>query len=165
MRDSLNLKCNIRRIIPVAMLLWMVYLSIAFSEEIQNIKGPIEIKAEELTLYREKNRAVFIKDVHVLVKDKELKIDCDRLEVYYGKKGGVVKLIARKNVVIRHKERVLKADTAVYHRKDELIVLKGSPVYRDKKGELKGEIIKYYVRTGVLKISDVSGKVESRGGE
>jgi len=84
----------------------------------------------------------------VTLKKENMTLTSDHLVVYYDTVDkGVREIVAQGNVVVRQEGRVALANKAVYHSKEEKIVLTGEPRIIENENQLGGERIMLFIRS------------------
>jgi lipopolysaccharide export system protein LptA len=84
----------------------------------------------------------------VTLKKENMTLTSDELVVYYDDVDKAVREIeAQGNVVVRQEGRVALANKAVYHSKEEKIVLTGEPRIIENENQLGGERITMFMRS------------------
>lgn len=109
-------------------------------------REPIVVTSDRMEADELGNTVTFISNV--ILKKETLTLTSDHLVVYYdtGTKG-VREIEAQGNVVVRQEGRVAMADTAVYHSKEEKLVLTGNPRIIENENQLGGERITLFMRS------------------
>jgi lipopolysaccharide export system protein LptA len=126
---------------------------------------PTNIKADSMKVIQEKNITVFSGNVHV-VRGKTI-INCDELTVHHKKtqdknptpgKNSFESIEASGNVKIKMEEKTAQAEKAVYHSKEEILVLSGGrPEINDSGNKITGDSITYHINTGIMEVEKKSG--------
>lgn len=85
----------------------------------------------------------------VTLKKEGMTLTTDHLVVYYDEANkGVSEIEAAGSVVVRQDGRVALANKAVYHSREEKIVLTGEPRIVENENQLGGERITLFMRSG-----------------
>jgi lipopolysaccharide export system protein LptA len=109
-------------------------------------REPIVVTSDRMEADELGNTVMFIGDV--TLKKENMTLTTDHLVVYYDAVDkGVREIEAQGNVVVRQEGRVALANKAVYHSKEEKIVLTGNPRIIENENQLGGERITMFMRS------------------
>jgi lipopolysaccharide export system protein LptA len=109
-------------------------------------REPIVVTSDRMEADELGNTVTFIGGV--TLKKENMTLTSDRLVVYYDAVNkGVREIEAQGNVVVRQEGRVALAHKAVYHSKEEKIVLTGEPRIIENENQLGGESITMFMRS------------------
>ena len=131
---------------------------------------PIDIVSDRLDAYREKDLVQF--SGNVVATQGERVIKSDTLELYFKKKaegnasaagdaakaGDVDRIVAKGNVRITEKERIVTGEQAVFHNDEQQIVVTGNPVMREGNNVVTGDRV-------VVLLNENRGVVEGTTGK
>ena len=168
-----------KRFIPILILAAMVILVAQGSLWGQDnrskwLKGsdnkPIDIVSDRLDAYREKDLVQF--SGNVVATQGERVIKSDTLELYFKKKaegiasaagdaakaGDVDRIVAKGNVRITEKERIVTGEQAVFQNDEQRIVVTGNPVMREGNNVVTGDRV-------VVLLNENRGVVEGTTGK
>lgn len=131
---------------------------------------PVNIKADSMKLIQEKNISVFSGNVTV-IKGKTT-ITCNELIVHYKNSQSDNKnpdrnsfdtIEAKGDVRIQMDDKKAKAEKAVFHSEDEILVLSGGrPEIIELGNKITGDTITYFIKTGVMEFgTSSSSQVEA----
>lgn len=84
---------------------------------------------------------------NVIVVDPRVRMECDKLHVFFDENQAVESLVAQGNVVIIQENREATCGRAVYTAADGAIVMTQSPALVRERDRLEGEEIRIYVDT------------------
>jgi lipopolysaccharide export system protein LptA len=109
-------------------------------------REPIVVTSDRMEADELGNTVTFIGGV--TLKKENMTLTTDHLVVYYDAVNkGVREIEAQGNVVVRQEGRVALANKAVYHSKEEKIVLTGEPRIIENENQLGGERITMFMRS------------------
>ena len=168
-----------KRFIPILILAAMVLLAAqgplwGQDNRSKLLKGaeskPIEIVSDRLDAYKEKNLVQF--SGNVVATQGERVIQSDTLQVYFKKKaegqgaaagdaakaGDIDRIVAKGNVRITEKERIVTGEQAVFHSDEQRIVVTGNPVMREGNNVISGDRV-------VVLLDENRGVVEGTTGK
>jgi lipopolysaccharide export system protein LptA len=131
---------------------------------------PIEIVSDRLDAYREKDLVQFSGNV-VATQDERV-IQSDTLQLYFKKKadgpaaaagdaakaGDIDRIVAKGNVRITEKDRIVTGEQAVFHSDEQRIVVTGNPVMREGNNVIAGDRV-------VVLLNENRGVVEGTTGK
>jgi len=131
---------------------------------------PIDVVSDRLDAYREKDLVQF--SGSVVATQGDVVIKSDTLELYFKKKaeggapaagdaakaGDVDRIVAKGNVRITEKERIVTGEQAVFHNDDQRIVVTGNPVMREGSNVVTGDRV-------VVLLNENRGVVEGATGK
>lgn len=117
-------------------------------EEVRPLKGPVQIRSDQLTVQQKERLAVFSGNV-VAVQD-DLTIRCEQLTVTYAaendpkaKSGEIVRMLFSGSVFIGQKRREGHCDKAEFDRVAGRITCTGNPWVVEGENRIEGEQIEY----------------------
>jgi lipopolysaccharide export system protein LptA len=168
-----------KRFIPILILAAMVLLAAlgplwGQDNRSKLLKGgeskPIEIVSDRLDAYKEKDLVQF--SGNVVATQGERVIQSDTLQVYFKKKaegqgaaagdaakaGDIDRIVAKGNVRITEKERIVTGEQAVFHSDEQRIVVTGNPVMREGNNVISGDRV-------VVLLDENRGVVEGTTGK
>jgi len=168
-----------KRFIPILVLAAMVLLAAqgplwGQDKRSKLMKGgenkPIEIVSDRLDAYREKDLIQFSGNVVATQGDRVIKSDA--LELYFKKKaegagaaagdaakaGDIDRIVAKGNVRITEKERIVTGEQAVFLSDEQRIVVTGNPVMREGNNVIAGDRV-------VVHLNENRGVVEGTTGK
>ena len=168
-----------KRFIPILILAAMVILASqgplwGQDNRSKLLKGsdnkPIDIVSARLDAYREKDLVQF--SGNVVATQGERVIKSDTLELYFKKKaegnasaagdaakaGDVDRIVAKGNVRITEKERIVTGELAVFQNDEQRIVVTGNPVMREGNNVVTGDRV-------VVLLNENRGVVEGTTGK
>lgn len=168
-----------KRFIPILILAVMVLLAAQGplwgqdnrSKWLKGAEGkPIDIVSDRLDAYREKDLVQFTGNV--VATQGERVIKSDTLHLYFKKKaegkgaaagnaakaGDIDRIVAKGNVRITEKERIVTGDQAVFHNDEQRIVVTGNPVMREGNNVVTGDRV-------VVLLNENRGVVEGATGK
>lgn len=167
-----------KRFIPILILAAMVILASQgplWGQDNRSkwLKGsdnkPIDIVSDRLDAYREKDLVRF--SGNVVATQGERVIKSDTLELYFKKKaegnasaadaakaGDVDRIVAKGNVRITEKERIVTGEQAVFQNDEQRIVVTGNPVMREGNNVVTGDRV-------VVLLNENRGVVEGTTGK
>jgi lipopolysaccharide export system protein LptA len=129
----------------VAALFLMAAAPVPVAREKGN-REPIVVTSDRMEADELGKTVTFIGDV--TLKKENMTLTSDELVVYYDDVDKAVREIeAQGNVVVRQEGRVALANKAVYHSKEEKIVLTGEPRIIENENQLGGERITMFMRS------------------
>ncbi len=131
---------------------------------------PIEVVSDRLDAYKEKDLVQFSGNVVATQGDRVIK--SDTLMLYFAKKeegrpaaggnapkaGDIDRIIAKGNVRITEKDRIVTGEQAVFTNADQRIVVTGSPVLREGSNVISGDRV-------VVLLNENRGVVEGTAGK
>ena len=131
---------------------------------------PIDIVSDRLDAYREKDLVQFSGNVVATQGDRVIK--SDTLELYFKKKaegtapaagdaakaGDIDRIVAKGNVRITEKERIVTGEQAVFLNDEQRIVVTGNPVMREGNNVITGDRV-------VVLLNENRGIVEGNTGK
>lgn len=127
---------------------------------------PTEIESERLYIENDGERATFLFEGGVALSATNLRLDCDRLEVFasreedldapIGKFGAIQRILATGNVRIEQEERVATAGQAEVLPREEVIILTEEPTVMQAGTTVSGE---------KLTIERGRGRIQVQGSE
>jgi lipopolysaccharide export system protein LptA len=136
-----------------------------------NSKEPINITADRLDAYNDKQMAVF--SGNAVVKQADWVLKTDRLTLYYRKGAGkkertetketegtsdLERIEAKGNVLFTQKMRVASGEEAVYIQESGQIILTGNPMIRENKNKIAGCRIIMYLNEDRGTVEKCEGK-------
>ena len=168
-----------KRFIPILIMTAMVLLAVqgplwGQDKRAKLMKGgegkPIDIVSDRLDAYREKDLVQF--SGNVVATQGERVIKSDTLELYFKKKaegiasaagdaakaGDVDRIVAKGNVRITEKERIVTGEQAVFQNDEQRIVVTGNPVMREGNNVVTGDRV-------VVLLNENRGVVEGTTGK
>jgi lipopolysaccharide export system protein LptA len=166
-----------KRLIPIlAVLVFLAVQGPLWGQDKRSnlLKGggnqPIDIVSDRLDAYREKDLVQF--SGNVVATQGERVIKSDSLELYFKKKaegnapapgsaakaGDVDRIVAKGNVRITEKERVVTGEQAVFQNDEQRIVVTGNPVMREGNNVVTGDRV-------VVLLNENRGVVEGTTGK
>jgi len=152
-------------LIPLLCIIFGFSLSIQAAEnnEIQKITT---ITSDRMEMNWSKNIAIFIGNA--LLVDEDGKVEADRMEVFLvaseedENKEDIEKVIATGNVKITTPERRTKSGKAVFHKKEDILILYDNPEVWQKGTCFTGGRITFDLKKDTMIIDkDVQGSIES----
>ena len=152
-------------LIPLLCIIFGFSLSIQAAEnnEIQKIT---RITSDRMEMNWSKNIAIFIGNV--LLVDEDGRVEADRMEVFLvaseedENKEDIEKVIATGNVKITTPERRTKSGKAVFHKKEDILILYDNPEVWQKGTCFTGGRITFDLTKDTMIIDkDVQGSIES----
>ncbi|SDN22449.1 OstA-like protein [Desulfonauticus submarinus] len=146
--------CNI-------LMFFLMFQAICWAE---TNKEPIKIDSDKMVYKKEKNIVEFVGNVHVV--QGKLNLWADKIDVYLkgntnkvsldlansAQKQKIEKIIARNNVKIQQEDKFAICGKAVYWPASQKIVLELEPKLRQKKNEIKGEKIVFYLNNSSVEV-------------
>ena len=133
------------RLVSIVLLSVLSVVSKGQEKEAPAEENVTVITSEQLTFESKRNYALFEGDVSV--RDPEIDMDCDVMEVFFNEKSEIEKIIAQGAVLIQNKDMIAQAGHAVYDLKTEILTLTEDPKVAeppaDPKKVLQGGIIRY----------------------
>lgn len=133
-------------------------------------KDYIDINANLMEMFEDRKLIVF--NGEVVAKKQNINLYCDKLSVYYTespvtKKREVDFLIAEGHVKVIQTNRVATGNTAKYFKKEDKIILEGSPaILKEESGnEVRGDKITFFISENKSVVEGNRPKVIFRLGE
>jgi lipopolysaccharide export system protein LptA len=131
---------------------------------------PIEIVSDRLDAFREKDLVQFSGNVVATQGDRVIKSDA--LELYFKKKaegsgaaagdaakaGDIDRIVAKGNVHITEKERIVTGEQAVFLNDEQRIVVTGNPVMREGNNVIAGDRVVVYLNENRGVVEGTTGK-------
>jgi lipopolysaccharide transport protein LptA/LPS export ABC transporter protein LptC len=126
---------------------------------IESAKGRYNFSSDRF-FYSVKD-SVYILENEVTMKGKDMDLVCDKLHLI-NKNDEVEKVDAVGNVRLASKGAIAKSDKAVYHFKDEKVVMTGAPQVTKDKIDMGGESIIYNVNAEKFSVNKPKMRIDRR---
>ncbi|PCI51826.1 MAG: lipopolysaccharide transport periplasmic protein LptA [Alphaproteobacteria bacterium] len=119
-----------------------------------NVSKDVNISADELEADLHKDIVVFVGNV--VVSQKDLNLDSDRVTVFYQKaengKSSISRIDASGSVKLTTLTETIHATWGIYDFTDKIITLGGKVILKRKDGEIEGKRLVYNLETGLITI-------------
>lgn len=109
------------------------------------LEGPIVITSATLSADSKNNVAVF--EGSVRARSDKMKVDSEKMTVYYGDDGDIDRIDFQTNVKFINDDRVVTSRKATYFARDEKIVFTGEPMAVEGTSIITGSEIVYMLDT------------------
>lgn len=124
---------------------------------IETEKGKYRFESDSFIYFLKDN--TYILDGRVVMKGEEMNLICDKL-IVFSKEDEVEKVDAKGRVRLISKGTIAKSEKAVYHFKDDMIVLTDRPKILKDNVEMEGESIVYRLSSGKFSINKPKMRME-----
>jgi lipopolysaccharide export system protein LptA len=120
-------------------------------------RGPVNITSQRVEAEYEKRLITYIGDV--VAKHEDFTLYADRILLFLSDETkGIEKIVAKGNVRITEKERIVTGEQAVFHSDEQRIVVTGNPVMREGNNVISGDRV-------VVLLDENRGVVEGTTGK
>ena len=143
-----------------------IILGASFSAQTEEIQKITRITSDRMEMNWSKNVAIFIGNA--LLVDEDGRVEADRMEIFLvaseedENKEDIEKVIATGNVKITTPERRTKSGKAVFHKKEDILILYDNPEVWQKGTCFTGGRITFDLKKDTMIIDkDVQGSIES----
>ena len=123
-----------------------------------NEKDKIHFQSDSLLYYFQ--MSTYVLEGRVVMKGKDMHLVCDKLHVY-SKENEMERVDAIGNVRLVSKGTLAKSEKAVYHFKDEVVTMTGSPNVTKDKVRMDGESIGYNLNEGKFSVHKPKMRMEN----
>lgn len=119
-----------------------------------NVSKEVDISSDELEANLRKDIVVFVGNV--VVKQKGLTLNSDRVTVFYqtrkGEKSAITRIDASGSVKLITKTETIRATWGIYDFIEKIITLGGKVILKRSDGEITGKRMIYNLDTGLISI-------------
>ncbi len=155
--------------------LWVAPIGTAWAQPaLMDSSQPIEITADELEVFQDKQQAIFTGQVEAI--QGKITLNSDKMVVHYAsqKTGGssegggnqISRIEVEGNVFLKTAEETARGAKGFYDVDAKLVRLLGNVVLTKQKNEIRGDALEYHLDTGRSKIIALPAKTPaSAGGE
>ena len=126
---------------------------------IESAKGRYNFSSDKFFYSVKEN--VYILENRVTMKGKDMDLTCNKLYLI-SKDNDLERVDAVGNVKLGSKGTIAKSEKAVYHFKDEKVVMTGAPKVSKDKVDMDGESIIYNVNAGKFSVNKPKMRIEKR---
>lgn len=126
---------------------------------IESAKGRYNFESDRFSYFLKDNS--YILEGRVVMKGKDMHLVCDKLNVY-SKENEMERVDAIGNVRLLSKGTLAKSEKAVYHFKDEVVTMTGSPNVTKDKVRMDGESIGYNLNEGKFSVHKPKMRIENK---
>jgi len=122
----------------------LIFTNVCAEEKAQQLKGPIVITSETLTVDNEAHTALFEKSV--VARTTETTLHADKMLVYYhSETGDITKIDAAGNIKLTKGSRAIVSKEATYFAEGEKIIFTGEPRAVEGENVVTGRKITYFL--------------------
>lgn len=123
-------------------------------------KRPISIRAPSFKLLGRENRAIYSGGVVAVRGDT--RITCNTLTAYLDAKSEVKRLDCVGKVVATDGDKWARGEKATYDNVAGILEVTGNPEARQGANRMRGSLVRFYVGTDVIEVTDADTQVETR---
>ncbi|HLT29772.1 MAG TPA: LptA/OstA family protein [Myxococcaceae bacterium] len=127
--------------------------------EAEGPKRPVRIRAPHFKIFGKESRAVYTGGV-VATRD-DTRLTCRELTAYYDAQGEVRRLVCVGNVVATDGDKWARGQRATFDNVGAILEVTGNPEARQGPNLMRGSLVRFYVGTDVLEVTDADTKLES----
>jgi lipopolysaccharide transport protein LptA/LPS export ABC transporter protein LptC len=126
---------------------------------IMGSKGRYDFESEDFLYLLKEN--IYVLEKNVVMKGKDMNLFCDKLNLY-SNEGEMENVEAIGSVKLLSKGTIAKSDKAVYHFKEDKVIMTGSPTVLKDKVNMAGESIVYDVSEGKFFVNKPKMRIDRR---
>ncbi len=119
-----------------------------------NVSKDVDISADELEANLRKDIVVFVGNV--IVRQKELTLQSDRVTVFYqnprNDKSSITRIDASGSVTLATRTETIHSTWGIYDFAEKIVTLGGNVVLKRNDGEIKGKRLTYNLDSGLISI-------------
>jgi LPS export ABC transporter protein LptC/lipopolysaccharide transport protein LptA len=122
-------------------------------------KGRYDFESEDFVYLLKEN--TYVLERNVSMKGKDMQLFCDQLNLY-SNESEMERVDAVGNVKLLSKGTIAKSDKAVYHFKEDKVIMTGSPTVLKDRLDMAGESIVYDVSEGKFYVNKPKMRIDRR---
>ena len=127
--------------------------------EAEGPQRPVRIRAPHFKIFGKESRAVYTGGV-VATRD-DTRLTCRELTAHYDAKGEVRRLVCVGNVVATDGDKWARGQRATFDNVGGILEVTGNPEARQGANIMRGTLVRFYVGTDVLEVTDADTRLES----
>lgn len=128
-------------------------------EELKTKRGPVNIKADKMTILKKERKIIF--EGNVSLKKEDIIVNADLGEVFMDESfENIIRILARGNVKAIQGDRNARCGRLEYLADKEIMKLTLDPIIWSKTGVVRGEVIIVYIETEVIEVEKAVTTVE-----
>lgn len=142
----------------------LIFTSVSAEEKAQQLKGPIVITSETLTVDNEAHTALF--ENSVVARTTETTLNADKMLVHYNSEtGDITQIDADGNIKLTKGARAIVSKKATYYTEGEKIIFTGNPRAVEGENVVTGKKITYFLNDDRFLVEDSKVFIKKMGGQ
>lgn len=133
------------------LLFFAIFLAAGRAEEFRTKKGPVNIRADKMTIYKKERKIIF--EGNVSLKQEDLSLSGDYAEVFMDEKfERIERVTGRGNIKAVKGDKNATCGKVEFNMEKGMLIMMLNPVMWTKNGMIKGEIIRVYTEKDIVEV-------------